>query len=229
LGTPTTGISFSDPEGRDLLLSFSGFAITEQPQFDSEPVFSGTIIYTALVDEQVISDYRHLKNTSTASFSEAMRNNMVAQAQSFSDHIEFSLNDIFNNDSLNGAKNHAEHTINIASGLKSDDFFDWDGDGRPENPGDDVGLLPYIRLFANALTITDADITLEIMDLITQIEHHGSLMMKITASDTVAEASAHAEQLRAQQGQILQHINALLERTPTSNYGIHFEIFATGN
>jgi hypothetical protein len=210
-------------------VSFSGLAITEQLSTDLEPVFSGRIIYQAQIDEQVISDYRHLKNTSSAAFNVAMRSNVVAQAQSFSDHTEFSLNDIFNNDSLNGAKNHAEHIINIASGPESDDYFDWDGDGRPENPGDDVGLLPYVRLFANALIITDADSTQELNNTITQIENHVSLMIKITASDTVAEASAHAEQLRAQQGQILQQIIALLERNQTSDFGIHTEIFSTGN
>jgi hypothetical protein len=222
-------ISFTDPERRDLLMSFSGFAITEEPESNPDPAFSGTTIYEARVDTQVISDYRHLKNISDVSIDQAIHDNAVTQANGFTDHTDFSLADILNNGSLDGGKNHAEHAINIASGVGSDDHFDWDGDGRPENPGDDVGLLPYVRLFANAVTIADADIANEVNELITQIEGHVSLMMKITASDTLDEAAIHAEQLNAQQGQILEKIITLLEETQTINFGVRFEVFATGN
>jgi serine/threonine protein kinase len=222
-------ISFTDPEGRDLLMSFSSFAITEEPESNLEPVLSGAIIYEARVDTQVIFDYHHLKNISDVSIDQAIRNGMVTQANGFTDHTGFSLADILNNDSLNGGKNHAEHAINIASGVGSDDYFDWDGDGRPENPGDDVGLLTYVRLFANAITIVDVDIANEVNELITQIEGHVSLMMKITASDTLDEAAVHAEQLNAQQGQILEKTITLLEETQTIDFGTRFEVFATGN
>ena len=229
LGSDLDPLIFTDPQDRDLLLSYSAFSITITQIPDSEPVFSGTNIYQAQLDEQLIADYRHLKNTSPASLDAAMRSNMVVQAQSFKDHTGFSVDAILDQASLNGGKNHAEHLINIASGRASDDFFDWDEDGRPENPGDDVGLLPYVRLFENALSRSEIDRSQALADLITQVEHHVSLMMKITASDTIAEASMHAQQLRAQQGQILQRILVLLENNQSSEFGINFEIFATSN
>lgn len=208
-------ISFTDPEGRDLLMSFSGFVITEEPDSNGEPALSGTIIYEAQVDAQVLLDYRHLKNISGGTIDQAISSKMVTQANSFTDHTSFALT-AMDSGSLNSAKNHAEHTINIASGVGSDDYFDWDNDGRPENPSDDVGLLPYVRLFANALTIADSDILIQVNELITQIGVHVSFMKKITASDTLDEAATHAEQLYVQQGQILEKITSLLKETETA-------------
>jgi len=53
-------------------------------------------------------------------------------------------------------------------------------------------------------------------------------MKKITASDTLEEAAVHAEQLDSQQGQILEKISTLLDKTETSDFSTRFEVFATG-
>ncbi|MCP4358057.1 MAG: serine/threonine protein kinase [Chloroflexi bacterium] len=220
---------FTDPAGGDVLMNFSGFAITETPASDAEAVFNGPIIYEALAAEQIISDYRHFQDTFGVPFDQAIGDNMALQANTFTDHTGFSLVAILTDGSLDDGKTHAEHTINVASGMGSDDYFDWDGSGRPENPGDDVGLLTYIRLFANAISSTDANTAAEADELITQIESHVSLMKKITASDTLDEAAAHAEQLDVQQGQILEKITVLLAETGTFDFSTHLEVFATEN
>ena len=43
-----------------------------------------------------------------------------------------------------GARQHAEHAINIIEGVDGDNFGDLDGNGRAENPGDDVGVQNYL-------------------------------------------------------------------------------------
>ena len=222
-------IAFTSPDEADLLASFSSFIISKEPATDGEPPFGGPIIFEATMDEQVVADYRHLQETLSIPLADAINNNMLTQANSFTDHTRFSLTDLLTNGSLGGGKLHAEHTINIASGTASDDFFDWDGNGQPENPGDDVGLLPYVRLFANAVTATDPDQAETINALIAQIENHVSLMSKITASDTLEEATIHAEQLDAEQGEILAQLTTLLEEADTTALSPRFEIFATGN
>lgn len=226
-----TNISFTDPEDSDILLNFSGFALTEEPKADADPTFKGRIVYEARVDEHIIQDYRHLKEITDITIDEALRDKMMIQATAFSNHVGFSLADILNNGTLEGGKNHAEHAINIAAGTGSEDYFDWDHDGRPENPGDDVGLLPYVRLFANAATTADLDdeIINEMADLLDQIAERASLLMKITASDTLDEAAVHAEELDAEQGQILEKVGLLLEATQSADFGTRFEVFATGN
>lgn len=222
-------IIFSDPDANDILESFSGFVITEEPESDGEPTFSGPIIYEAQIEEQIIADYRHLQDVLGIPLAQALSKNMVAQARSFTDHTGFGLTDILTNGNLVGGKNHAEHTINIASGTASDDYFDWDGNGRPENPGDDVGLLTYVRLLATVAAASDKDLAEQINELISEIENHVSLMTKITASDTLEEATTRAETLDTQQGQIMERLLGLLAETEELNFDTHFEVFATGN
>lgn len=231
LGTVTEGqaLTFTAADNADLLASFSGFVISEEPETDGEPSFSGPIIFEAAADEQIVIDYRHLQETIGLSLSEVLNERMIAQANTFTDHTGFCLRDILINGNLTSGKNHAEHTINIASGTASEDFFDWDGNGRPENPGDDVGLLPYVRLFANAVAASDPEQAEAINELIAQIENHVSLMSKITASDTLEEAATHAEQLDAEKGEILATLTALLEESDTDELSTRFEVFATGN
>ena len=44
---------------------------------------------------------------------------------------------------LAGAKQHAEHIVNIIEGSEGTNFGDLDGDGATQNPGDGFGLIPY--------------------------------------------------------------------------------------
>jgi len=59
--------------------------------------------------------------------------------------LGFSLTSIAGND-IAGAKGHAEHCINVLAGEGSPEYGDYDGNGRPDNPGDGYGLLAYLRL-----------------------------------------------------------------------------------
>lgn len=70
-----------------------------------------------------------------------------AQSQLMSQHGALALAAATGND-LPGARQHAEHVINIIVGESSGDQFgiafgDHDGNGTAENPGDGIGVWPY--------------------------------------------------------------------------------------
>lgn len=69
------------------------------------------------------------------------------QSQVMSQHAALSLT-VASSGDLNGARQHAEHVINIIVGESSGDQFgiaygDHDGNGTAENPGDGIGVWPY--------------------------------------------------------------------------------------
>jgi len=75
------------------------------------------------------------------------------QAGTFLSHAGLALGAI-GSDNLPDTKTHGEHSLNIIEGEAGEFYDDWNSNGRPENPGDDVGLLPYIRLLEAAGTGT---------------------------------------------------------------------------
>ena len=70
----------------------------------------------------------------------------AGQARTFDSHKGFSISDL-DRDNLVGARQHAEHTINIAVGEGSPDYGDWDSNGNAQNPGDGFGLLSYLEIW----------------------------------------------------------------------------------
>jgi hypothetical protein len=76
------------------------------------------------------------------------------EAETHDGHLGFSLKAI-DGGNLQGAKQHAEHTINVLVGEASPDFGDWDQNKRVENPGDGFGLLAYMRL---ALAMAESEL-----------------------------------------------------------------------
>jgi len=70
---------------------------------------------------------------------------MQRQVGHFFSHAGFAL-DAFAGENLSLGKTHSEHTLNILDGREGEFYDDYDGNGRADNPGDDVGLLPYLRL-----------------------------------------------------------------------------------
>jgi hypothetical protein len=73
------------------------------------------------------------------------------QAGTFLSHAGLALGAI-GSDNLPDTKTHGEHSLNIIEGEAGEFYDDWNGNGRPENPGDNVGLLPYVRLLEAAGT-----------------------------------------------------------------------------
>lgn len=73
------------------------------------------------------------------------------QTGHFASHLGYAIEAIAADD-IAGVRLHAEHTLNIMDGRTGEFYADWDGNGQLQNPGDAVGLLPYLRLLeASAL------------------------------------------------------------------------------
>ena len=67
---------------------------------------------------------------------------------------------------VDGAKQHAEHVVNILEGASGENFVDLDGNGTAQNPGDGFGALLYVADagkhagFAAAADDADAEVLL---------------------------------------------------------------------
>ena len=78
-----------------------------------------------------------------------LRTWLPRQAAHFVTHSGFALDGVQRED-LPYVKAHSEHTLNIVEGRTGELYQDWDGDGSAQNPGDDVGVVPYLALLRAA-------------------------------------------------------------------------------
>lgn len=186
-----------EAEGDPLLLAYKGVGLSLEPENDTDPAVNGAFMYTAMVDEALLNHaralYKHTFNRG-ASFQDALLQGIVSQARQYDSHLGFSVDSI-NNSNLPGAKSHGEHMINIASGIEDTaNYGDWNGDGRVENPGDNVGLETYLHLLGESIrSLPDAEDHQDLLDSIDQyiltVQDARRLGQRITAADTVGEVS----------------------------------------
>ena len=78
-----------------------------------------------------------------------LRSWLPLQAGHFNTHSGFVLDGIQRGD-LAYVKEHSEHSLNIVEGRMGELYFDWDGNGIAVNPGDKVGVVPYVLLLRAA-------------------------------------------------------------------------------
>ncbi len=142
-------IEYQLVEESSLFATYDRLVVSEQPE-GSDQLGEDQIRFEGALDPSL--DER------VAQFGEVYRNTAVLgelltllprQATHFQSHANLAINEI-NQSNLSGAKLHSEHTINIAEGRAGEFFFDWDGNGAAENPGDDVGLLNYLQYLKSA-------------------------------------------------------------------------------
>ena len=69
--------------------------------------------------------------------------NLIAQAELAEQH-SLLMQEALAAGSLAEAQQHAEHAVNILEGVDGSNFGDLDGNGRAENPGDDIGVRRYL-------------------------------------------------------------------------------------
>jgi len=144
-------VSFVHPEGASLLAEYGRLVISLEAEGNvlSEP---SSIIYTGSVPSD-IQRYARLANEvrSDRRIPIDLVDLFSRQAGHFLSHAGLALGAI-GSDNLPDTKTHGEHSLNIIEGEAGEFYDDWNGNGRPENPGDDVGLLPYVRLLEAAGT-----------------------------------------------------------------------------
>jgi serine/threonine protein kinase len=140
-------ISFVDPQGRNLLAVYDQFAVSLEPNPDPAPDVPGTILYVSRAPQETLIEIRRLDDLSNGEpTSQGLVGGLRTEAQTHDSHLGFALSAV-DGGNLTAAKQHLEHTINVLEGLASEAYSDWNqSGGRPENPGDGFGLIPYLRL-----------------------------------------------------------------------------------
>jgi len=140
-------ISFVDPQGRNLLAVYDQFAVSVEPNPDPAPDVPGTILYVSQAPQEILLEIRRLDDLSNGEpTSQGLVAGLRSEAQTHDSHLGFALSAV-DGGNLTAAKQHLEHTINVLEGLASEAYSDWNqSGGRPENPGDGFGLIPYLRL-----------------------------------------------------------------------------------
>jgi serine/threonine-protein kinase len=203
-------LQYSDPSGANLLTLYSTLMITIEPEPDGDPAASGTIAYQAVLEPELAELIALLREESPEGvLSSTVVQGLGAQVVPYDSHLGFAVSAAGGGD-LSGAKSHCEHVINIVEGVGSKDFGDWNNNQRAENPGDDFGLEPYLRLFSALLAGVAAsdDVTPETRDLASRLaldsgnlvevaSQASSLAQRISTADTAAEAAPLIGQLNA--------------------------------
>jgi hypothetical protein len=140
-------LSYVDPDGSNLASRYSQVAISLEPNPDPNPEVAGEIVYHAEMAGPIAELLVRLEGLAQgASITSALSAGAAGQAKTFDSHKGFSISDL-DRDNLVGARQHAEHTINIAVGEGSPDYGDWDSNGNAQNPGDGFGLLSYLEIW----------------------------------------------------------------------------------
>ncbi len=213
-------ISYQDPQGTSLLSSYSGLWISLEPNPDPDPETAGEKVYAATVPDQVTADAQLLAEVDgPGDLTAELLDGMAHQAVHFTSHRDLAVSSIAAGN-LAGAKQHSEHVINILEGKSGPDYGDWNGDGRVENPGDDVGLIPYLQLLSGLVVdIQDnpaaddasrqaADqLNQQIQTVLDQASQARDLATRVASADTLEEVQPLAPEMTA--FQLQDPVNAI--------------------
>jgi serine/threonine-protein kinase len=142
-------VDFSDPEVQNLLATYQTLVVSLEPE-GSALVGPSQVLFTGGISPETAALIRLADDVNRGKQIQAeLLGLLERQVGFFFSHAGFAL-DAFAGDDLNLGKSHSEHSLNILDGREGELYDDYDGNGRADNPGDDVGLLPYIRLLEAA-------------------------------------------------------------------------------
>jgi len=142
-------VSFVHPDGVNLLAQYAQFVISleEEGSLLAQP---STVIFEGSFDSDTTQLVRLADEEKRG---DAVLQNLQSwlplQVDHFITHSGFALDGIQRED-LPYVKTHSEHTLNIVEGRTGELYQDWDGNGSAQNPGDDVGVVPYLALLRAA-------------------------------------------------------------------------------
>jgi hypothetical protein len=203
-------LQYSDPAGANLLTFFDSLVISLEPEPDGDAGVSGVIAYQAVVDREISELVVFLEEESPGGLlGQKVVDGMREQVTPYDSHLGFAVSAIGQGD-LSGAKSHSEHVINIIEGASGEDYGDWNDNQRAENPGDDFGLEPYLRIYAVLVrgAAASPDISPENRELALRLadeadrlfgiaEEASSLAQRIATGDTAAEVAPLAGPLNS--------------------------------
>lgn len=196
------------PDQEGLLESTSAILFTLQAVGDGNPDAPQGRLYQADIEPRIPELLQLLTEVSgPGPLAARIQDGAGPQVSHFTSHRDLMLSSI-DSGSLSGGKLHAEHVINILEGRGGDEFADWNGDGRIENPGDDFGLISYLELAQAALASMDqasqldqptrdqaGDLAERAETLIETAIRARELATRIASADTINEVRPIADEL----------------------------------
>ena len=196
-------LQYTDADGRNLLGTYDGFLLTQEPQFDDDPS-PGTTLYSGQQVTNALADIRTITVVSGDAPS-AYGLGARLQTEELIRHAEY-VQVAYDLLSIADAKRHAEHIINLLAGTNGEHFGDLDGAHGIQNPGDGFGIIPYVTLIretavqaANASDATNAIqihsthvelATANALDWASQIQ---TAALQIQAADSVGDIGPYVE------------------------------------
>lgn len=196
---PVDGTDFTAPVESNVT-DFNSLVISMEPAGAAHSEITGERLFEQQLPAEFLASMRALLNEHLL--------NGEAQLAIASQHAGF-MRDELAAGNLPGARLHAEHVVNILDGADGADFGDLNGDGRPENPGDDVGVRTYLESAladANAalaasettpFSQSSADKTVQSLEnsIVILAEAQNSAL-RIFAVDTAVEGQPVADELQ---------------------------------
>ena len=142
-------ISYSHPEGRNLLATYTTFVVSLEDE-GSVPAAPSMVILQGSLDP-ITAQLIQLADEETGRYPllANLRYWLPLQVDHFVTHSGFALDGVQRSD-FSYVRTHLEHSLNIIEGRSGELYGDWDGNGRAENPGDNVGIVVYLALLRAA-------------------------------------------------------------------------------
>lgn len=124
------------------LASFTQALVSLEDSGSSPNQPSSAVLIHGEYSEPRLVEFRSLNLSSDEPTQKAYLFGILEQALLAYDHQGYAIGEL-ENGALEPARAHAEHVINILAGKNGPQYGDRDGNGKVENPGDDVGVLQY--------------------------------------------------------------------------------------
>jgi hypothetical protein len=127
---------YVDEQGRVLPANYNAVIITEEAEIGGAP--EGEVVYESRLPEAITATFTNLFVTSEEGVNEerSLYASVIGEAENAQTHAGLAQS----SGTAGSMHSHAEHTLNIINGTN----IDHNDNGRPENPGFGLGVLPLL-------------------------------------------------------------------------------------
>jgi serine/threonine protein kinase len=134
-------LTFSEPEGLNLLAFYDQVEITIEPKPDEKPEPSGLIAYSFTFPAEGLTHIRYLLSSfPTTPGESALIQGLYLDTQNIA-KLARDMQIVFQSGDKAGALQKGEEALILLAGAQSGDHKDWNGDGKTTEPADPYGLL----------------------------------------------------------------------------------------
>jgi hypothetical protein len=137
----TYGLTFVDPQSRNLLANYSHMEITVEPSPDNSPNPSGEVAYSSGISRGALTHIRHLmvatdETPNQIGMIDGLKSNTILINQNAEAMLA-----AYEEGRQKDVRNNAEVIINLIVGNQDSSHLDWDANGSIDDPGDGYGIL----------------------------------------------------------------------------------------